>query len=63
MTVIDENANFEAYNYLEFPEFLEMIGRIADIKFIGTSLHKDLPLQDRIANVLDQILPLISIKR
>lgn len=63
MTVADENADNNKYSVLEFPEFLEMIGRIADLKFIGTSLHKDLPLVDRISNVLDQLLQLVDVKR
>lgn len=39
MTVINENndANFE-YTYIQKPEFIEFIGRLAWLKYVGTYL-------------------------
>jgi hypothetical protein len=33
MTVINESANYKAYQGMQFVEFLEFVGRIAHIKF------------------------------
>ena len=38
MTVADENgAGIEEYETVRFPEFLEMIARMSEIKFKGTA--------------------------
>ena len=37
MTVVNEPANYKAYNIMVFVEFLEFIGRLAHYKFKGTS--------------------------
>ena len=39
MTVVREIENNEKYDYLEFAEFLEFIGRMADFKFEGSELE------------------------
>ena len=36
MTITNENENADGYRTIKFVEFLEMIGRIADLKFQGS---------------------------
>jgi hypothetical protein len=45
-----------------FVEFLEMIGRIADIKYRGTEVG-NLPLNKKIEYVLDEVLQVVGAKR
>ena len=56
MTVDKEHEKHDQYLNLAFVEFLEMIGRIADIKFRRTTLG-DEPLAKRIEFVLDDMIP------
>ena len=63
MTVVDEaDDGLNRYNKLYFVEFLEMIGRIAEIKYRGTEVAQQ-SLTKRIEYVLDEILPLVGAKR
>ena len=63
MTVVDESDDgIKKYNKLYFVEFLELIGRIADIKFRGTEVG-NLPLNKKIEYVLDELLQLVEAKR
>jgi hypothetical protein len=62
MTVVKESLNYKDYQTMKFVEFLEFIGRIADIKFRG-SADASLPLNQKIEFVLDEILPAFSLKR
>ena len=56
MTVVDESDDgIVKYNKLYFVEFLEMIGRIADIKYRNTEVG-NLPLNKKIEFVLDELL-------
>jgi hypothetical protein len=55
MTVANEPANYKAYNIMVFVEFIEFIGRLAHIKFKGTS-ESQLPLATKIEVVLDDIM-------
>ena len=48
---------------LDFVEFLEFIGRVAELKFAGSELEEQLNLAQKIDYVLDDILPLIGLKR
>lgn len=43
---------------LDKAEFIELIGRIADVKFVGTAIHKSMTLVERIGIVLDHVLPI-----
>lgn len=36
--IVKEDYNVDLYDRIEFPEFLEMICRVADMKFRGTEL-------------------------
>lgn len=56
MTVPQENedADFAKYDKLQFVEFLEMIGRVAEYKFRGTELE-DIGLERKIEQILDDI--------
>ena len=56
MIVVKENENSKQYLALQFVEFLEMIGRIADLKFKSTETNDEL-LAKRIEFVLDDIIP------
>ena len=63
MTVVDEaDDGLNRYNKLYFVEFLEMIARIADIKYKGTEVAQQ-TLTKKIEYVLDEILPLVGAKR
>ncbi len=63
MTVINENEGVKAkYQRMYFVEFLEMIGRVADIKFRGTAMET-LSLSVKIEYILDDLLTLIGAER
>ena len=53
MTVVLENdvSNFE-YTYLHWPEFLEFIGRLAQMKYLETYQHTQWMLTKKITIVL-----------
>ena len=44
-------------------ELLELIGRIADVKFKGTDIDKTMSLAQKIEFVLDDFLTLVEVKR
>ena len=62
MTIKDEMGEFEKYRKVAPVELYEMIGRAAEIKFVGTDLE-DEPLHVRIEMVLDLLFPLVRFKR
>lgn len=63
MTVTNEQEDSTTkYRRLQFVEFLELIGRIADHKFKGTEMEK-IPLAQKIEFVLDDVLALVEVKR
>ena len=62
MTVRDESFNFIEYVKVQFVELLEMIGRMAKIKFRNT-VQEEEPLATKIELVLDMILPLANVTR
>ena len=62
MTVVNEEWEAEKYDVLAFVEFLEMIGRVADMTFSDTDIAHE-PLARRIEYVLDAILPLADVER
>ena len=62
MTTVEEVAEFDLYNKVAHVEFLEMIGRIAHIKFSGSVLE-DEPLATKIEYVLDELFKLIDVQR
>jgi hypothetical protein len=59
MTVIHETLDQEIFLRVQFVELLEMIGRIAEIKFANTE-DAFLPLHERCMLVLEYILPLVN---
>ena len=64
MTVIEEMAylNPRGYMYMDFAEFLEMICRVAHIKFKGSDLDsKELPEQTEY--ILDQLLAIVGLQK
>ena len=62
MTVVEEVLDFDLYNKVAQVEFLEMLGRMAHIKFAGGVLE-DEPLVTTLEYILDDLLPLIDAKR
>ena len=62
MTTIEEVNEFDLYNKVAHVEFLEMIGRIAHIKFSGSVLE-DEPLANKIEYVLDDLFKMIEVQR
>ena len=62
MTVMDETMEFNAYNKIQHVELLEMIGRMAHIKYAGTSLDEE-PLHIRMEYILDELFKLIGANR
>jgi len=64
MTVVNEAEESNVkYKRLQFVELLEMIGRIADLKFRGTEMEHSLTLAQKIEFVLDDVLSMVEIKR
>ena len=64
MTVVEE-SNKEAvltYNKLIYVEFLEFLGRIAELYFSGSEME-GLELWQKLEYLLDEILPIIDAKR
>lgn len=61
MTVRRENEDNDKYYYLEFVEFIELIGRVADTKFKG-SQQAQLSLAEKIYQILSLVLPLVKCK-
>ena len=55
----NDNANHE-YTYLRFEEFIEMIGRIAQLKYLQTEMHSEWNLTQKIKVVLDYMFVLIG---
>ena len=64
MTTVNEaeESNIK-YKRLQFVEFLELIGRIADVKFKGTETDKSLSLAEKIEFVLEDILTIVDVRR
>ncbi len=61
MTVVYEStSDNKRYYSLQLAEFLELIGRVAEIKYRETS---GLPLVQKIEFVLDALLPVIGAER
>ena len=56
MTVINEKEGSQKYYELRFVEFIEMIGRIAEVKYANTSMM-EIPLHERIEYIMDDIFP------
>ena len=64
MSVVDETANEAkiAYNKMIFVEFLECLGRIAELYFEGSEME-ELELHQKLEFLLDEILPVVGAKR
>ena len=64
MTVIEENedANYE-YTYLHWPEFIEFIGRLAQVKYRGKYQEYQWALKKKISAILDSVFKLIDQER
>jgi len=64
MTTVNEaEESTLKYKRLQFVELLEMIGRIADVKFKGTDMETTTTLAQKIEAVLDDVLTLVDVKR
>lgn len=63
MTAIHEEIDgLRHYDKLVFVEFLEMLGRIAQIRFEGTDLQKE-PLVIRLEYILESALAILGLER
>ncbi len=62
MSVIYESVDSWQYKQLKFVELLELIGRIASMKFKGTE-NENLSLTKKIEYVLDAVLKLVEVQR
>ena len=64
MTMVTERDKQASPNYMELDqvEFLEMIGRVAHTKFVGSELA-ELPLTPKLELLLDDLLPLCNLDR
>lgn len=63
MTCVNEQQDSSTlYKRLQFVELLELICRIADLKYKGTEADK-LTLVQKIELVLDDVLALVEVKR
>ena len=64
MTCVNEaEESTIRYKRLQFVELLELIGRIAEVKFRGTEFETSMSLAQRIEFVLDDILVIVDVKR
>ena len=60
MTIVNEvDGGLTKYNVLKLVEFIELIGRLADIKFKDS----DAPLATKIEDTLDLIFPAFGLQR
>ena len=60
MTVRDEVGNHGEYDKLRLSEFLEFIGRVANVKYYEET---EWPLSEKIERTLDSILAVYGMKR
>lgn len=64
MTCVNEAEESSVkYKRLQFVELLEMVGRIAEVKFRGTEMENQLSLAQKIEFVLDDIFAPFELKR
>ncbi len=62
MSVVIESIDTWQYKQLKFVELLELIGRIAQLKFKGTE-NEGIPLYKKIEYVLDIVLKMVEMER
>ena len=64
MTIVDEGTldALITYNKLIYVEFLEFLSRIAELYFAGSEME-DLTLNAKLEYLLDELLPIINVKR
>ena len=62
MTVPNESDDGSKYENLRYCEFLEMIGRIADMKFEGSE-DEELEIHHKIEYILDDMFEAFGYKR
>ena len=62
MTVVNENekGNYE-YTFLHWPEFLEFLGRLAWLKYIGTHQHDHWPLAKKMKVIIERLCELFKL--
>jgi hypothetical protein len=60
MTVV--NNDRKEYEHLKFVEFLEMIARVAALKFEGTPLEKNTPMEKKVFITLESLLKINGIR-
>ena len=64
MTTVNEaEESTLRYKRLQFVELLELVGRIADLKFKETEQEKSLGLAEKIEFVLEDLFTLVGVRR
>ena len=58
-----EQAGLIDYSTMQWGEYMEFIGRLAQFKYYGFQGEHTLPLVQKVSNVLDEILPLVGATR
>lgn len=62
MTIPDETGSSEQYDEISFVEFIELLGRLAVIKFMGTPQIKSWSLLDRLETIVEAFLKFVGVK-
>ena len=64
MTVVEESdsSDFE-YTYLHWPEFVEFMARLAQVKYRGTYQDEEWPLENKTGIVLEAVLSIVNVEK
>lgn len=60
MPVLNEDHELDIYNSLLFVEFLEFLGRMAEVKYQDTPMIQEEPLVTRIGYLLDSLFEIVG---
>lgn len=63
MAVTHEPTHYKQYQQMVFPEFLELIGRLAEIKFKNTGEMAQNPLTWKIEMLLEDLCPFFGLTK
>ena len=62
MTIVNEDYQRDRYYLLDFVEFLELIGRVALVKYEGSDMERE-PLVRKIEFIVDSLFTLLNVER
>ena len=63
MSVENDIRNRDKYSTIVFVEFLELFARVAEQNYKDSYLHKNSPLATKIELLMDEVFPVIGIRR